>query len=68
MVLPSRIVIMACHQFMPASINPPASVYVVMTTLIPIHSAAMFHVDQVRCRIVAGAKSLFHSGLSGISS
>src|SRR5437868_14967335 len=47
-VLPSRIVSMACHQFIPASIKPPASVYVVITTLIPIHSAAIFHVDQVR--------------------
>src|SRR5437867_2577137 len=26
MVLPSRMVIIACHQFMPASMNPPASV------------------------------------------
>ena len=67
MVLPRRMVIIACHQFIPASINPPASVYVVMTTLMPIHSAAMFHVDQVRSRIVVGARSRFHNGLGDIS-
>ena len=33
-----------------------------MTTLMPIHSAAMCQVDQVRCAIVVGARSLFHSG------
>src|SRR5205085_10341307 len=48
MVLPSSIVIIACHQFIPASMKPPARVYVVMTTLIPIQRAAMFHVDHVR--------------------
>src|SRR5262249_47194289 len=52
MVFPSRIVIIACHQFIPASMKPPASVYVVITTLMPIHSAAIFHVDHVRSRIV----------------
>jgi len=41
MTLPSRIVSIACHQVMPCCIKPEASVYVVMTTLIPIHSAAM---------------------------
>src|SRR5688572_15449617 len=39
-----------------------------MTTLIPIHSAAMCQVDQVRCAIVVGAKSLFHSGECDTSS
>src|SRR5436190_20093594 len=63
MVLPRRIVIMACHHIMPASMKPPASVYVVITTLIPIHNAAMFQVLHVRSRIVVGARSLFHSGL-----
>src|ERR1043165_7075192 len=63
MVFPSRIVIMACHQFIPASMKPPASVYVVITTLIPIQRAAMFQVDQVRSLIVVGARSRFHSGL-----
>ena len=62
-VLPSKIVIIACHQFMPAEINPPARVYVVMTTLIPTQSAAIFQVDHVRSSIVVGARSLFHSGL-----
>src|SRR5678815_1592688 len=62
-VFPSRIVIIACHQFIPASMKPPASVYVVMTTLMPIQSAAMFQVDQVRSLIVVGARSLFQSGL-----
>ena len=47
-VLPSRIVTIACHQSCPASISPDASVYVVMTTLMPIHSAAMLYVDHVR--------------------
>src|SRR5687768_3789517 len=39
-----------------------------MTTLIPIHSAAMFHVVHVRSRMVVGARSLFHSGLADTSS
>ena len=34
-----------------------------MTTLMPIQSAAMFQVDQVRSLMVVGARSLFHSGL-----
>jgi hypothetical protein len=34
-----------------------------MTTLMPIQSAAMFQVDQVRSLIVVGARSLFQSGL-----
>src|SRR5262245_66665232 len=62
-VLPRRMVIIACHQFIPASMNPPASVYVVMTTLIPIQSAAIFHVDHVRCLMVVGARSRFQRGL-----
>ncbi len=41
MTFPSRIVISACHHVIPSCISPEASVYVVMTTLIPIHSAAM---------------------------
>src|SRR6266705_5631732 len=63
MVLPRRIVIIASHQFIPASTKPPASVYVVMTTLIPIHSAAMFQVLQVLSRMVVGARSRFQRGL-----
>src|SRR5918993_3357064 len=39
-----------------------------MTTLIPIHSAAMFHVVHVRSRMVVGARSLFHKGLADTSS
>src|SRR5918994_7347091 len=39
-----------------------------MTTLIPIHSAAMFQVVHVRSRMVVGARSLFHSGLADTSS
>src|SRR5688500_102207 len=38
-----------------------------MTTLIPIHSAAMFQVDQVRSLIVVGARSLFQSELEETS-
>ena len=40
-VLPNRIVTIACHHFMPCAMSPDASVYVVMTTLMPIQSAAM---------------------------
>src|SRR5215207_9580093 len=39
-----------------------------MTTLIPIHSAAMFHVVHVRSRMVVGARSRFHRGLPDTSS
>jgi hypothetical protein len=39
--LPSRIVSIACHQFMPCCMMPDARVYVVITTLMPIQSAAM---------------------------
>ena len=39
--LPSRITTIACSQVIPCCIRPEASVYVVMTTLIPIQSAAM---------------------------
>src|SRR5262249_23231442 len=63
MVFPSRMVIIACHQFMPASMKPPASVYVVITTLMPIHRAAIFQVDHVLSRIVVGARSRFQRGL-----
>ena len=41
MVLPRRMVTIACHQFIPCCIRPEARVYVVSTTLIPIQSAAM---------------------------
>src|SRR5687768_865612 len=61
-VLPSSTVSSACHQVMPASIMLPAIMYVLITTLMPIHRAAMFHVDQVRCATVVGARSLFHRG------
>src|SRR5207249_11604387 len=67
MVFPSRMVIIACHQFMPASMNPPASVQVVITTLMPIQSAAMFHVDHVRSRMVVGARSRVQGGLDDTS-
>src|SRR5512132_4202447 len=66
--LPSRIVAIACHQFIPCEIRPLASVYVVMTTLMPIQSAAMLYVDQVRRAIGVGARSWFHSGLADKSS
>jgi len=39
--LPRRMVTIACHQVIPCDIRPLASVYVVMTTLMPIQSAAM---------------------------
>jgi hypothetical protein len=40
-VLPNRIVIIDCHQVIPCAMRPDARVYVVMTTLMPIQSAAM---------------------------
>src|SRR5574337_1611746 len=52
----------ACHQFMPADIRPDASVYVVSTTLMPIHMARMCQVFQVRSRGPAGARSSLYSG------
>jgi hypothetical protein len=39
-VLPSRIVISACHQFIPADIRPEASMYVGMQCAMLIHRAA----------------------------
>ncbi len=66
-VLPNKIVTIACHQVMPCAMSPDASVYVVMTTLMPIHSAAMLYVDQVRRSGAVGARSGFQSGLSEIA-
>src|SRR5262249_60807641 len=40
-LLPARMVSSACHQVIPCCMRPDASVYVVITTLMPIHSAAM---------------------------
>src|SRR5512132_2463140 len=48
---------------MPCCMSPDASVYVVMTTAIPIHSAAMLYVDHVLRDGGVGARSRFHSGL-----
>jgi hypothetical protein len=39
-IFPSRMVINACHQFMPAAIKPDASIYVGMQCAIAIQSAA----------------------------
>src|SRR2546428_10553707 len=61
--LPSRIVTIACHQVIPCDIRPDANVYVVITTLIPIQSAAMLYVDHVRRSSDVGARSGFQSGL-----
>src|SRR5207237_5608201 len=68
MTFPRRIVTIACHQVMPCCIRPDARVYVVMTTLIPIHRAAMLYVDHVRRAGSVGAKSGFQSGLLRMSS
>src|SRR3954466_14963704 len=57
MVLPSRMVAIACHHVIPCAMSPDARVYVVMTTLIPIQSAAMLYVVQVRRSGGVGAKS-----------
>lgn len=51
--LPIRIVSSACHQVMPASIMPAASMYVGMHTLMPTHSAPMFQVLHVRAHDLA---------------
>src|SRR5439155_4877934 len=67
-VLPKRMVTIACHQNMPCDIRPEASVYVVMTTLIPIQSAAMLYVDHVRRASGVGVRSGFQSGLRERSS
>ena len=40
MMLPSRMVKSACHQFMPCVMRPEASMYVGMQCAIEIHSAA----------------------------
>ncbi len=40
MMLPRPIVNSACHQFIPAASNPPASMYVGMQWAMEIHSAA----------------------------
>ncbi len=40
MVLPSRTVTSACHQFMPSAISPDASMYVGMQCAMLIHNAA----------------------------
>src|SRR5262249_4621099 len=66
-VLPNKIVSMACHQFMPDDMRPDASVYVVMTTLMPIQSAAMLYVDQVRRSGAVGARSWLYSRLAVMS-
>src|ERR687895_1229763 len=68
MKLPSRITSIACHQLMPCDMRPEASVYVVITTLMPIQSAAMLYVDHVRRSGGVGARSGFHSGLPDRSS
>src|ERR671910_1545587 len=68
MALPSRMVSIACHQVIPCCMRPDASVYVVMTTLMPIQSAAMFQVDQVRRSGAVGARSGFQRGLDDKSS
>src|SRR5437763_2816746 len=66
--LPRRIVVIACHQFIPCDIKPDASVYVVITTLMPIQSAAMLYVDHVRRLSGVGARSGFQSLLCERSS
>src|SRR6478672_606273 len=60
--LPRNTVSTACHQFIPWSINPDASMYVGMQADIEIHSAAMLQTVHFRCASVVGARSLFHNG------
>ena len=60
-VLPTRIVTSACHQFMPALIRPDASMYVGMQWAIEIHSAANVYVLHVRFAIFVGARSSLKS-------
>src|SRR5689334_14651103 len=59
MRLPSAIVPIACHQFMPPAMSPLASMYVGMQTDMPIQRAAMLYVPHVRCATVVGAMSAF---------
>src|SRR6185437_9209022 len=67
-LLPARMVTSACHHVMPCCIRPDASVYVVMTTLMPIQSEAMWYVVHVRRASGVGARSGFQSGLPERSS
>src|SRR3954467_13408659 len=46
--LPSRIVRITCAHVIPCCVKPDASVYVVITTLMSIQSAAMWYVDDDR--------------------
>ena len=63
MQLPSATVSTACHHDIPSLIMLPASVYVGMHTAIPFQSAAMCHVDHVRCSGRVGARSGLESVL-----
>ena len=56
-MLPTRMVSSACHQFIPALIRPDASMYVGMQWAIEIHSAAYVYVLHVRFAICVGARS-----------
>ena len=57
MRLPRKIVATACHQFMPPSISPEASMYVGMHADMLIHSTAMSFMPQRRSASVVGAMS-----------
>src|SRR5688572_29209332 len=52
---------------MPCCMSPDARVYVVMTTAIPIQSAAMLYVDHVLRDGGVGARSRFQRGLPASS-
>src|SRR4051812_44530714 len=60
--LPRKTVSTACHQFIPWSIRPDASMYVGMQADMLIQSAAMDQTDQVRCAGVVGARSGLYRG------
>src|SRR5215471_14929946 len=64
-VLPRRMVMSAWLQFIPAPINPDASMYVGMQCAIEIHSAAKLYVPHVRCSGRVGARSLLYSRAEG---
>ena len=57
MTLPRKIVSTACHQFMPPSIRPEASMYVGMQADMLIHSTAMSFMPHRRPARGTGAMS-----------
>jgi hypothetical protein len=57
MILPRKMVSIACHQFMPPSISDEASMYVGTQADMAIHKAAMSLRPHLRSAQVVGARS-----------